>query len=93
MNISPLCLVTHCDKGYEVLVHGIIPSNNMNFYVHSREKPWRNGVTQEEGMWQFYDAQDAWYPTWTDEGDNFAMKVREREREREIKTEIWEDVD
>jgi beta-glucanase (GH16 family) len=39
------------------------------------QKPWNNGVGQTEGMWDFYNAKDAWYSTWNEEGDGLAMQV------------------
>lgn len=57
--------------------NGYIPDNCRNKQgdpVH--EKPWENNFCcQEPVMFEFYDAQDAWYPTWTDEGENNNMQV------------------
>jgi len=53
-----------------------IPDDCVNWDGEAgREKPWRNGVSQQQGMWEFYNARSSWEDTWTREGDNLAMQV------------------
>jgi len=53
-----------------------IPDNCVNAGGDpSRRKPWGNGGGQSQMMWDFYNNQDGWYPSWTSEGDNNALQV------------------
>lgn len=53
-----------------------IPDNCVNWDGEAgREKPWSNGIGQQQGMWEFYNARAGWEDTWAREGDNNAMQV------------------
>lgn len=56
--------------------NSFIPDDCVNWNgEEGRQKPWRNGVEQKQGMTEFYNARSSWEDTWTNEGDNNAMQV------------------